>query len=378
MLLSIIIFVFTLFVLVIIHELGHFFAAKKFGIKVLEFGFGIPPRAWGKKFGETLVSLNWLPVGGFVRLLGEDEEDKAVRDDKRSFAAQTVEKRILVVLAGVLMNFLAAWVLFYIVLSAQNFKVQLPLLVPNQFVGVEQNISSLVLVDGVQDGTPASDAGLKQGDRIVAINGEKISADDQIVEKTKQLAGAPVKFTISDPQGTSEKVVEITPRKNPPEGQGPLGVRLAQIRLAELEYKTPTQKLFSGITHSWNLISYSGKIMGTLISESFKQKNLEPVSQSVAGPVGITSLANSVLTSTDKPLIPYLDFVALISLNLAVMNLLPIPALDGGRLFFLLVEFVTRKKVHAGFERWVHTIGMAILLLLTLLITYSDIRKFFN
>jgi regulator of sigma E protease len=108
----ILIFIITLLVLVVIHELGHFLAAKKFNIKVLEFGFGIPPRAWGKKIGETLVSVNWLPFGGFVRLLGEDETDKVMLDDKRSFAYQKVWKRIVVVVVGVVMNLVLAWVLF--------------------------------------------------------------------------------------------------------------------------------------------------------------------------------------------------------------------------------------------------------------------------
>ncbi len=111
----ILVFIVTLLILVVIHELGHYLVAKKFNIKVLEFGFGIPPRAWGKKIGETIWSLNWLPFGGFVRLLGEDESDKSVLGDKRSFAKAAIWKRITVVIAGVGMNLLLAWVLFYIV-----------------------------------------------------------------------------------------------------------------------------------------------------------------------------------------------------------------------------------------------------------------------
>ena len=114
-------FLVIILVLVLIHEFGHFYAAKKFGIKVLEFGFGLPPRAWGKKIGETIYSLNWLPIGGFVRLLGEDETDKKLLDDKRSFAYQSISKRIVVVVAGGFMNLLFALVFFFFFFFSQNF-----------------------------------------------------------------------------------------------------------------------------------------------------------------------------------------------------------------------------------------------------------------
>lgn len=371
---SVIIFIITLLVLIMIHELGHFIMCKKFGIKVLEFGFGLPPKIWSKRKGETEYSVNALPIGGFVRPLGEDETDKKILQNPRSFASQKVSKRIIVVIAGVVMNLLFAWILFYIVLGFQGFKSQLELVSDHQFVGVKQNKEAIVFVSQVATDSPAQLAGLNVGDRIVAVNGKVLSNDKDLVNETKALAGRKMDLTVTQASG-STKQLEVIPRINPPIGQGPLGVALAGYQMVTLEYKTLTQKIFAGPIHSWNLISYSGDILGRLIRQSFAQKSWEPVSQTVAGPVGITSLANSVLTSTSQPLIPYLYFVGLISLNLAIMNLLPIPALDGGRLSFLLVEAVTRKRVHAEFEKWVHTIGFAALLALTLLITYSDIRK---
>lgn len=378
MLISILIFVVTLLILVLIHELGHFLMAKKFNIKVLEFGFGIPPRAWGKKVGETLVSINWLPIGGFVKLLGEDEVDKKVLDNERSFAAQKVSKRIAVVVAGVAMNLIFAWLLFYLVLGFQEFKTQFPLILDHQFVGVSQQNESLVLIQDVAENSPAEEAGLRVGERVVAINDQFIEDDRELITRTRELAGQEIKLTLSDPQKREFRSVQITPRQEPPEGQGPLGIALAPLRLANIEYQTSVQKLLAGPIHSWNVISYSGKILGRLVGQSVEERTLEPVSHSVAGPVGITTLANAILTSTDQPVLPYLDFVALLSLNLAVINLLPFPALDGGRLFFLLVEALTRKRVHVEIERWVHAIGMALLLGLTLLITFSDIRKIFS
>lgn len=375
MIFSILIFIFTLLILVLIHELGHFLMAKRFGIKVLEFGFGIPPKIFAKLIGETTFSLNWLPIGGFVRLLGEDEVNKSILGNHRSFAAQYVWKRILVVIAGVVMNLLFAWMLFYIVLGFQGFKAQLPLLLDHNFLGVNQQVESMVVIAQVAKDSPAAKVGLKSGERIIAISDEQITTDEQLVNKTKSMAGKQIKLTLSDIQKRSFRTVQVVPRENPPEGQGPLGIALSGFKIVNLEYQTPTQKIFSGPVHSWNLVIFSGKIFGRLISESLSQKSLEPVARSVAGPVGITTLANAVLTSEKNPALPYLDFVALLSLNLAVLNLLPIPALDGGRLFFLLIEATTKRRVHAEVERWVHTIGMALLLLLTFLITFSDIKK---
>ncbi len=375
MLFSAIIFILTLLLLVVIHELGHFLMAKKFGIKVLEFGFGIPPRAWGKKIGETIYSLNYLPLGGFVRLLGEDEVDKEVLDNKRSFAYQNVYKRIAVVLAGVVMNFLLAFVLFYIVLGFSGFKSQLIYNGSYNFVGATQNIDPMVIVREIVPDSPAAQAGIKVDERIVAVNFQPIKLAKSFSQDIKNLAGTEISLTISDTEKKTLRDVKITPRKTPPPGQGALGLALSSLDLATISYDTPAQKLFAGPIHSWNVIAYSAASLKDIFSQAIEKKDFAPVSSTVAGPVGITTMANSILTQEANPLLPYLSFMALISLNLAVFNLLPFPALDGGRLFFLYIEALTRKKVHAGFEKWVHTIGIAILIGLSVLITFSDIRK---
>lgn len=381
MLLSILVFIITLVILVLIHELGHFWAAKKAGIRVLEFGIGIPPKAWGKKIGQTLVSLNWLPFGGFVRLLGEDEVDKEILQNKYSFAAKSVGKRIMVVVAGVTMNLLFAVLLFYLVLGFQNFKVQIPLpsLIDYKFVGVQQTTESMVLIQGVAENSPAVRAGLKPGDQILVVNTKPISSDQEFIEITRSLAGQEVRLTVRNvPTNEEERTVTLTPRKDPPPNEGAMGVMIASLRVATLEYQTPSQKLLAGPVHSWNLISYSGQIFGRLISQSLATKSVEPVSQSVSGPVGITSIAQDILTTSDEPLVPYLNFVAILSLNLALVNILPIPAMDGGRLVFLLIEWITGRRVKAEVERWVHTVGIALLISLTLAITFLDIRKIFS
>ncbi|MBI4038095.1 site-2 protease family protein [Candidatus Daviesbacteria bacterium] len=377
MIITVIIFILTLLFLVVIHELGHFLLAKKFGIKVEEFGFGIPPRAWGKKIGETLVSLNWLPFGGFVKLLGEDETDRQVLESKRSFASQTVGKRITVVVAGVVMNLILAWILLYATLFARGFKTELPLLLEHNFWGVNQQNEVVVIVRGINKNSPADIAGIKDGERVIAINNEFIKSAQDLIDKTKSLSAEKTELTLSDADKTKFRMVVVTPRVNPPEGEGPLGISLAQFQLANLAYQTLPQKILSGPIHATNIVVYSGKIFGRLIGQAFQAKSVEPLSHSVSGPVGITSLVNDILTQSQNPLISYLDFMALLSLNLAVLNILPFPALDGGRLFFLLIEAITRKRVHQDVERWVHTVGMAILLTLMMLVTFSDIRKLF-
>lgn len=379
---NILVFIITLLILVILHELGHFLVAKKFAIKVLEFGFGIPPKIFGKKIGETIYSLNWLPFGGFVRLLGEDadeikdEKEKVSKETwkKRSFAAQNVWKRIAVVVAGVVMNLSLAWALFYVVLASQGFSAQVPLFYPFKFVGVNQTQEELILVEDVAENSPAAKSGIKKNERVLALNGKELKSSKDLVEETKLNAGKKITLTISDPEKISKRDVEVTPREAPPKGEGALGVRLGSFPVATLSYEEPLQKVLSGPIHSYNLASYSFNILGKLIAVSISSNNIQPVSGAVSGPVGITSMVGDIL-SIKNPIIPYLNFLALLSLNLAIFNVLPIPGLDGGRLFFLSIEAVTRKRTHATLERYAHTIGFAVLMALALLITFSDINK---
>ncbi len=375
MVITIIVFILTLLILVISHEFGHFITAKKFGIKVLEFGFGLPPKIWGKKVGETLVSINWLPLGGFVRLFGEDEVDKKVLKNERSFAAKPVGQRIVVVVAGVAMNFLLAALIFWVVLFAEGFREQVPLLTPYHFVGVNQTDETLVLVGGVAKDSPAGAAGIKPGDQILKFDSTAITGSEQLMSLTKAHADQPVNLTLQDPE-RNQREVTVTPRGNPPAGQGALGVEIGSVTVANLNYQSFPQRLFSGITHSYNLGSYSLTVLGRFIGEAISSRNVAPVAGSVSGPVGITNIAGMILQSK-SPLLPYLSFIAMLSLNLAMINILPFPALDGGRLVFLVVELITRRRVKAEVERWVHTIGMVILIALIVLVTFSDIKKFF-
>lgn len=359
MIISIIIFIFTLLILVLIHELGHFLLAKKFNIKVLEFGFGIPPRLVGKKFGETLISINWLPFGGFVRLFGEDEVDKKILENHRSFAAQKVSKRIMVVVAGVLMNLILAWLLFYTVLIFQNFRIIYPTKDPQVFVAQ------------VEKGFPAEGAGVKSGEKLLSINEEQIKDIDQARNIIRSKEGVPLELTLSDIDGEIIRTVSVIPKKDE-SGNVLIGVIFSPI--AFKTYDSSIEKIFSGITYSWDLTRLTFSGLGDLLKD-ITSGNLKKASESVAGPVGLASVTNNILSLGIEAILPYVWFVGLISLTLAIFNVLPIPALDGGRLLFLLLEAILGRRIHVEVEKWVHTIGMAILLTLAVLIAFSDIGK---
>lgn len=357
MILSIIIFIFTLLVLVVIHELGHFLMAKKFGIKVEEFGFGIPPKIWGKKIGETLYSLNLLPLGGFVRLLGEDNAGRPI--NSRDFRAKPVLSRIIVVVAGVTMNLALAWAIFYTILIYQNFKIIYPTLEPAVYIGF------------LEKDFPAEKSGVLVGDRILKVDSNDVATIETARNFIKVKKGDSITLTLADIDGNNQKVISVTP-KAIEKGDFLIGVGFSPLAIKQ--YKTSTEKLFSGITYSWSLTKVTfagfGKLFADLTAGNFKT-----ASESVSGPVGLANMSNDILSSGKSALPFYLWFVGVISLTLSIFNVLPIPALDGGRLLFLVIEAVSKKKVREDIEMKVHQIGFAILLSLALLVTYSDISK---
>lgn len=395
MILTILVFLLILSVLVLIHEGGHFFVAKKFGIKVEEFGFGFPPRAWGKKIGETIYSINWLPIGGFVKLYGEDEAGggkiqisksssrgdagETQSDKERAFFARPVWERAIVILAGVIMNAVLAAIIFYIFLIISGFKTNLPLLSDYKFFGVNQSNVQEVIISDVAKNSPAQKQGLKASTRVVAVNGQKIKNSKQFVNIVNENKGREIEISWSALQAQEIHKAKVTPRLNPPKNEGALGVGLFSLSLAMLDYKTPVQKIFSGITHPVNLMAYNLDIMARLVKVSFEKKTTEPLSQGISGPVGIASVTGSILEIKDfrEKILGLLNLAGLLSISLAFFNILPIPALDGGRLFFILIEAFTGKKVNQGVEAVIHTIGMIALLALMALITFKDIGKLF-
>lgn len=365
MLLAIIIFLVLLSVLVFVHEFGHFLAAKRSGIGVDEFGLGLPPRVWGKKIGETLYSLNLLPFGGFVKLVGEDPTDER-KERPNSFYLKPLPQRFAVVSAGVFMNFIFGILLFYIILGFSGFKAELPLLFDHKFRFVTEERQVVVL--SVQKDSPAEASGLRPGDVILTVDENKVTSPEILRELVSRRAEKDTTLLLRTAGTKEERDVQIVPRED--KEKGALGITLGEVAL--LSYQTPFQKIFSGFSHAANTIEYSSKIFGGLIATAVSLRTVEPLSGGVAGPVGIAQLTGDVVS---LGVLPTLQFAALLSLNLAVINILPLPALDGGRLFFLAIEAVFRRRVYPAVEKWVNTIGFAVLLFLILLITYNDINR---
>ncbi len=219
-------------------------------------------------------------------------------------------------------------------------------------------------------GSPAQKAGIKPGDSIVEAGGVSIKSAQDLHEVIAKNANAPIVFTVSDITTNQKRQVTITPEFDKKLNAPAIGVGINEF--VQLQYQTLPQKLFSGFAHSYNLTVYSFKYLGQVISYSIAHHDLSVVSQNVSGPVGIAQITAQAVAYGP---ISVLQIVGLLSLNLAVMNVLPIPALDGGRFLFLVIEAVTRRRVYPAVEKWTHTIGFAILIGLIVLITYSDILK---
>lgn len=354
--LTIFVFLIILSLLVFVHELGHFLAAKKMGIKVEEFGFGLPPRLWGLKRGGTIYSLNWLPIGGFVRLLGENGDEKIKKTDQRAFVNKTRKQRATVVVAGVLMNFLLGWLVV-------SFIFYRGVMVPAEKVIVEQ-----VIV-----GSPAERAGLKEKDKIgeIIIGGrlgerKKIDSSQQLIELTKSHLGQELILMVERSGAEEISEIAVRAREDHPPDQGPLGIVITDLEKKQFVwYKAPFFGLIQSMQISFNLLLTIAAIIWRLLTAA-------EVPKEIAGPVGILQVTNQAVRFGFDAV---LQMLGLLSLNLAVANLLPIPALDGGRLLFIGIEAISGKRVKARWERRAHEIGMLILLLLLVMITINDIGR---
>lgn len=474
LLLTIVAFLVIFSLLIVVHECGHFFVAKRMGVKVEEFGFGLPPRIFGKKFGETLYSLNWIPFGGFVRMLGEDGRDKKAAKDPRSFAHKTLWQRTAVVCAGVFMNFLLAWVLLSLgfmigmqplIMSEGDFlqavrdgqvelkegvvsveaaqdgevppqMVQIPHpLVRTDASGVFLSGDAVLTVDGasvfsvqewrevarervgravpvtvwrdnatmslewtvaaevtvgedrskayiveVDPESPAALAGLMPWDRVVGVNGISV------------LTGEAVVTAVSSSQGLITYEIErdgvlksFAMERNE---QGRVGVMLATVEavggvsaytggvvsemvsIADAKYsvwRAPWQALIEMKRIGGISMVMAGRVFGSIFMSG-------EVPEGVAGPVGIAQMTGLYL---QEGFVSLMRFTALLSLSLAVINIFPFPALDGGRQLFIIIEAVRGKPLDSRVEGWIHSVGFLFLMLVIVMVTIKDVVRIF-
>jgi len=369
MIFTIIIAVISLFGLIIIHELGHFVMARRFGVKVEEFGLGLPPRLFGKKFGETIYSLNLLPFGAFVKILGEEKEIQ----DPRSFSQKPIWQRALIVVAGVISFWVVAAILLSIVMG-----LGAPTAISDAENGNLKNPK--VQIISAAAGSPAQIAGLEPGDAILNIKSDptgkniqlpqttsiKINKVKEVQEFTETHKGKEIVMTIE--RGKEVFDISLVPRINPPSGEGAMGIAL--IRTAIKSY--PWQEApIRGIQATGNLtlavIQGWGQVLGNLAQG-------RPTGAQLMGPVGIFSTIAKV---SQLGVNYFLQFIAIIAVYLALFNILPIPAVDGGRLFFLGLEAIRKKPIPQKIEQGVTGLFFSLLLVLLIFVTIKDIAKLF-
>lgn len=359
--LTFIIFIAVLALLVLVHEAGHFFVARRAGVRVDEFGFGFPPRLFkvGTKAG-TVYSINIIPLGGFVKIKGEEGQDK---EDVDSFAHKKPWVRSLILSAGVFMNVALAAVLLSV-----GFMIGIPAVIGDDLPTGARITNQEVGVIEVLPDSPAAKAGIQGGDAIARVNDELVANQEDAFTKISSAAAQGV-VRIEVKRGKEIKTFALEPIVIPEVGRPAIGVGLVDMGLVHLPwYRAIPEGIIATGMFLWDIL----RSFGALVAGAFRGA---PIADQLSGPVGI-----AVMTGQAARLgISYLlQTTALLSLNLALVNALPIPALDGGRLLFVAIEKLRRgKAVSKNAERWMHTIGLALLLLLVIAVTAKDIGRLF-
>lgn len=376
--LGIIVGLVVLVILVVLHELGHAIVAKRNGVVVEEFGIGFPPKAWGKKLKNgVLFTINWLPLGGFVKLQGE--HDAATH--KGDYGAATFWQKTKILLAGVVAN----WVVAVLLLTGLALTSGIPKIIPDQFSipADTTTVSTPVQVTSLVDNYPAKKAGLQTGDKIVRFDGEQIDTVQQLITVSKAHRGQTV--TVEYVREGSTKKAEVALRDA---DSAVFGASLGQQDSIKATWSAPIVGVVTTAQYTWVtlqglgglVVNFFGGLIGQLsTSEAGRTAATEQLNEagaSVAGPIGILGVIFPAASEAGVSQVVFL--AAIISLTLAVMNALPIPALDGGRWFVSALYKVLKRPLTKEKEEKIHGTGFAVLMLLVLVITVSDVFKFFK
>lgn len=382
MIVGIVIGLIILVLLVVIHELGHGIVARRNGVIVEEFGVGFPPRAWGKKVKESILgknvlfSLNWLPLGGFVKLQGEHD----AASKKGDYGAASYWQKTKILLAGVLMNWLAAIAIFTVLAI-----VGMPKILPNQFTipaDSREEVAALQ-ISTVGKSSPAQNAGLKVGDEVLLVNNRDIQSSKDLSNTTEELKGQTVSITYS--RDHEESTVKATLRADNSDGKGYLGVGSTERTELYSTWSAPIVGVGTTVQLTAETFAGLGKLVANLASgiaskfssdETARKEGdaaLNSAANSVSGPIGILGVIFPAMEQAGiKPL---LLLTGVISLSLAVMNVLPIPALDGGRWFTMTVFRLMKKPLTKEREEKIQTVGFMVLIGLIIVVTITDVGK---
>jgi regulator of sigma E protease len=347
--------------------MGHFLAAKLNKIDVLEFGMGIPPRLWGKKIGDTIYSINWLPFGGFVRMLGQNDfsvdGDSEARANPGHFENKSPLARAVVILAGVFMNFVSAILFLWLVYSIGTQAI-----LPGTNAYEHGVTEKGVAINEIIANSPASQSMLLEDDVITQINGTDILGIEEFITFISEHPNEPLTLTVERNENSIEEFTELEIPVTV-SSEGKIGIALSPNILIE-EVKYPFYKAIVPAMEDFGAVvkmSFDG--LGMLVT-SLAVKQEMP--EEIAGPVGIVRITGVMAHQGFSTL---LYFMAVISISIGILNILPIPALDGGRFLFILYEMIFRKKPNKDIEGRIHLAGFALLLLLILLITFQDIAN---
>lgn len=374
---TIVIFLIVIAVLIFVHELGHFLFARWTGVRVDAFAIGFGPSLWSRKvrsakYGETLYSINAIPFGGYVKIFGEDGEDgaRSGEDVSRSFVKKSRWIQALILFAGILFNFLFAW----FILSGA-FMMGLPVSTADYAQYSTRFRDERIVVVDISPGSPAAAAGLQAGDAIVSIGNASPGLTTtltihEIQSVVGSSAGAPVTLGFVAPGSSAVKTVVITPVQgieDIPVGDYAIGIAMDTAATLSLPLPLAVKE---GAKYTWNAIEATVFGVGDLIAAAF-QHNTAILSE-VSGPVGIASLVGQAVQNGFSNLVL---LTAVISINLGVLNLIPFPALDGGRILFVVFEAIMRRPIKSSIANAVNTVGFALLILLMVVVTWHDIVK---
>jgi len=376
LILGIIVGLFVLVVLVVLHELGHAIVARRNGVVVEEFGVGFPPRAWKKKLKNGVTfTLNWLPLGGFVKLQGE--HDSASK--KGDYGAVSFWAKTKILLAGVFVNWITAVVLLAVVAL-----FGLPKITDNQFSIPSDSVITRtpVAIGVVQAESPASTAGFLAGDEIISVAGEKVETSAQFIQKTKAKRGEVVEVRYRRDGDEQASTVALRDADS-----AVFGASLSQQETIRATWSAPIVGAVTSVQYTWVTLEGLGQMVGDFFSGLFGQlsfdqatreisgQKLENAGANVAGPIGI--LAVIFPAASQAGILQVVFLAAIISLTLAVMNLLPIPALDGGRWFVTAIFRLIKKPLKKSTEENIHGTGFMVLMGLIILVTIADVAKLF-